>query len=135
MKGFSKFKAIVNNKLFVYALNILMMGVMLFFVLTPSIFSEIKFILEILNVKDAERVLTNSMLFYKSVHDLSQVLTIISVVVKVLASFIAFSILLVLFVKVVEAVVLKNKKEHYNTEAIITANYAGVYIIQSKFLC
>lgn len=135
MKGFSKFKALIKSNLFILALNIVMMSVMLFFVLNPCIFTEIKFVLETLNVKDADRVLTNSMLLYKSVHDLSQVLTIVSVMVKVLAAFIAFAVLLVLFIKVVESVVLKNKKEHYNTEAVITANHAAVYLIQSKFLC
>ena len=88
MKGFSKFKALIKSNLFILALNIVMMSVMLFFVLNPCIFTEIKFVLETLNVKDADRVLTNSMLLYKSVHDLSQVLTIVSVMVKVLAAFI-----------------------------------------------
>ena len=135
MKGFSKFKALIKSNLFILALNIVMMSVMLFFVLNPCIFTEIKFVLETLNVKDADRVLTNSMLLYNSAHELSQLLTIVSVIVKVLAAFIAFAVLLVLFIKVVESVVLKNKKEHYNTEAVITANYAAVYLIQSKFLC
>lgn len=116
-------------------MQLAVLGVILFLSYDEGLINEIKYVLEVLNVRNADKVLSHAFMLYKTLFEASQLYTIISIIVKVLLSCIAFIALVVLFFAVSERREIKKAKQQYSHESIITANYAGVYLTQSKFLC
>ena len=136
MKGIlNKFKALKHNNKFLSTLQLIVLGVIIFLAFDQSVLNEIRYILELFNVKEAEKVMSNLLLLYKAVFDASNLYTVISLIVKVLLSFITFIALILLFFEAIERYSEKKKQESYSAETIITANYKAVYLKQEKFLC
>jgi Na+-transporting NADH:ubiquinone oxidoreductase subunit NqrB len=136
MKGIlGKAKALIDSKKLMSVIQLALFGAILFVSFSDGLINEIKYVLEVLNVKNADKVLYNTFMLYKTLFEASQLYTIISITVKVLLSCIAFIALIVLFFAVSERRKVEKTKQQYSSESIITANYAGVYITQSKFLC
>ncbi len=136
MKGIlEKTKALIDSKKLMSVIQLAFFGAILFVSFSDGLINEIKYVLEVLNVKNADKVLYNTFMLYKTLFEASQLYTIISITVKVLLSCIAFIALIVLFFAVSERRKVEKTKQQYSSESIITANYAGVYITQSKFLC
>jgi hypothetical protein len=136
MKGIlDKFKVLIRSKKLISLVQLALLGVVLFVSFSDGLINEIKYVLEVLNVRNADKVLSHAFMLYKTLFEASQLYTIISIIVKVLLSCIAFIALVVLFFAVSERAEIKKVKHQYSHESIITANYAGVYLTQSKFLC
>lgn len=136
MKGFlNKIKALKRNKKLIYMLQLALLAVILFVSFDEGVLNEIRNLLEVLNVKNVDKVLTEGFLVYKALFDASQVYTIIVVTIKVVLSFITFIAFIVWFFRIVEKAFIKKQQQTYSNESITTANYAAVYIMQSKFLC
>ncbi|MBQ2864285.1 MAG: hypothetical protein IJE91_02330 [Clostridia bacterium] len=136
MKGiFNKIKALKDNKKLISMLQLVLLGVVLFLAFDDGILNEIRYLLELLNVREADKAITNGFLLYKALFDASQLYTIVILTIKLLLSFITFIALIVWFFSIVEKAFIKNQQHSYSNEAITTANYEAVYIIQSKFLC
>ena len=136
MKGLiNRIKGLKDNKKLMSVMQLAVLGVILFLSYDEGLINEIKYVLEVLNVRNADKVLSNAFMLYKTLFEASQLYTIISIIVKVLLSCIAFIALVVLFFAVSERREIKKVKQQYSHESIITANYAGVYLTQSKFLC
>ena len=136
MKGIlDKFKVLIRSKKLISLVQLALLGAILFVSFNEGLINEIKYVLEVLNVRNADKVLSNAFMLYKTLFEASQLYTIISIIVKVLLSCIAFIALVVLFFAVSERAEIKKVKHQYSHKSIITANYAGVYITQSKFLC
>ena len=136
MKGIlDKFKVLIRSKKLISLVQLALLGAILFVSFNEGLINEIKYVLEVLNVRNADKVLSNAFMLYKTLFEASQLYTIISIIVKVLLSCIAFIALVVLFFAVSERAEIKKVKHQYSHKSIITANYAGVYLTQSKFLC
>ena len=136
MKGILvKIKALIDSKKLMSVIQLALFGAILFVSFSDGLINEIKYVLEVLNVRNADKVLYNTFMLYKTLFEASQLYTIISITVKVLLSCIAFIALIVLFFAVSERRKVEKTKPQYSSESIITANYAGVYLTQSKFLC
>ena len=136
MKGLiNRIKGLKDNKKLMSVMQLAVLGVILFLSFNEGLINEIKYLLEVLNVRNADKVLSHAFMLYKTLFEASQLYTIISIIVKVLLSCIAFIALVVLFFAVSERAEIKKVKHQYSHESIITANYAGVYLTQSKFLC
>ena len=136
MKGIlDKFKVLIRSKKLISLVQLALLGAILFVSFNEGLINEIKYVLEVLNVRNADKVLSHAFMLYKTLFEASQLYTIISIIVKVLLSCIAFIALVVLFFAVSERRKVEKTKQQYSHESIITANYAGVYLTQSKFLC
>ena len=136
MKGLiNRIKSLKDNKKLMSVMQLAVLGVILFLSYDEGLINEIKYVLEVLNVRNADKVLSNAFMLYKTLFEASQLYTIISITVKVLLSCLTFIALVVLFFAVSERREIKKAKQQYSHESIITANYAGVYLTQSKFLC
>ena len=136
MKGLiNRIKSLKDNKKLMSVMQLAVLGVILFLSYDEGLINEIKYVLEVLNVRNADKVLSNAFMLYKTLFEASQLCTIISITVKVLLSCLTFIALVVLFFAVSERREIKKVKQQYSHESIITANYAGVYLTQSKFLC
>ena len=136
MKGLiNRIKGLKDNKKLMSVMQLAVLGVILFLSYDEGLINEIKYVLEVLNVRNADKVLSNAFMLYKTLFEASQLYTIISITVKVLLSCLTFIALVVLFFAVSERREIKKAKQQYSHESIITANYAGVYLTQSKFLC
>lgn len=136
MKGiFNKIKALKDNKKLISMLQLVLLGVVLFLAFDDGILNEIRYLLELLNVREADKAIANGFLLYKALFDASQLYTIVILTIKLLLSFITFIALIVWFFSIVEKAFIKKQQHFYSNEAITTANYEAVYIIQSKFLC
>ena len=136
MKGLiNRIKGLKDNKKLMSVMQLAVLGVILFLSYDEGLINEIKYVLEVLNVRNADKVLSNAFMLYKTLFEASQLCTIISITVKVLLSCLTFIALVVLFFAVSERREIKKVKQQYSHESIITANYAGVYLTQSKFLC
>ena len=136
MKGLiNRIKGLKDNKKLMSVMQLAVLGVILFLSYDEGLINEIKYVLEVLNVRNADKVLSNVFMLYKTLFEASQLYTIISITVKVLLSCLTFIALVVLFFAVSERAEIKKVKHQYSHESIITANYAGVYLTQSKFLC
>ena len=131
----NRIKGLKDNKKLMSVMQLAVLGVILFLSYDEGLINEIKYVLEVLNVRNADKVLSHAFMLYKTLFEASQLYTIISIIVKVLLSCIAFIALVVLFFAVSERREIKKAKQQYSHESIITANYAGVYLTQSKFLC
>lgn len=136
MKGIlNKFKALKHNNKFISTLQLICLGVIIFLAFDQSVLNEIRYILELFNVKEAEKVMSHLLVLYKAVFDASNIYTVVSLIAKILLSFITFIALILLFFEAIERYFEKKKQENYSAETIITANYKAVYLKQSKFLC
>ena len=136
MKNFiNKVSDLKLSKKFLFNLQLGLLGVVIFLAFNEGLVNEIKYLLEILNVKNVDKVISNGVLLYKALYDVSQIYTIFFLTIKVLLSIIIFINLIVLFFKVVERIFIKKQKQTKSHEAQTSANHAGVYIIESKFLC
>lgn len=131
----NRIKGLKDNKKLMSVMQLAVLGVILFLSYDEGLINEIKYVLEVLNVRNADKVLSNAFMLYKTLFEASQLYTIISITVKVLLSCLTFIALVVLFFAVSERREIKKAKQQYSHESIITANYAGVYLTQSKFLC
>ena len=126
MKGLiNRIKSLKDNKKLMSVMQLAVLGVILFLSYDEGLINEIKYVLEVLNVRNADKVLSNAFMLYKTLFEASQLYTIISITVKVLLSCLTFIALVVLFFAVSERREIKKVKQQYSHESIITANYAG----------
>lgn len=133
LKEKSKLTLNTNNIKLIFQLVIL--GVVFFFVFDQGLLNELRYIFEVLNLRGVDKILVQVLLPFKTFFDLSQLVSFTYFVFKIILAVVIVPLIIYFVVKTISKVFVNKKQHSYNFESISTANFKAVYIVQQKFLC
>ena len=133
LKEKSKLTLNTNNIKLIFQLVIL--GVVFFFVFDQGLLNELRYIFEVLNSRGVDKFLIQVLLPFKTFFDLSQLVSFTYFVFKIILAVVIVPLIIYFVVKTISKVFVNKKQHSYNFESISTANFKAVYIVQQKFLC
>ncbi len=133
LKEKSKLTLNTNNIKLIFQLVIL--GVVFFFVFDQGLLNELRYIFEVLNLRGVDKILIQVLLPFKTFFDLSQLVSFTYFVFKIILAVVIVPLIIYFVVKTISKVFVNKKQHSYNFESISTANFKAVYIVQQKFLC
>lgn len=133
LKEKSKLTLNTNNIKLIFQLVIL--GVVFFFVFDQGLLNELRYIFEVLNFRGVDKILIQVLLPFKAFFDLSQLVSFTYFVFKIILAVVIVPLIIYFVVKTISKVFVNKKQHSYNFESISTANFKAVYIVQQKFLC
>lgn len=133
LKEKSKLTLNTNNIKLIFQLVIL--GVVFFFVFDQGLLNELRYIFEVLNLRGVDKFLIQVLLPFKTFFDLSQLVSFTYFVFKIILAVVIVPLIIYFVVKTISKVFVNKKQHSYNFESISTANFKAVYIVQQKFLC
>ena len=133
LKEKSKLTLNTNNIKLIFQLVIL--GVVFFFVFDQGLLNELRYIFEVLNLRGVDKILIQVLLPFKAFFDLSQLVSFTYFVFKIILAVVIVPLIIYFVVKTIGKVFVNKKQHSYNFESISTANFKAVYIVQQKFLC
>ncbi len=133
LKEKSKLTLNTNNIKLIFQLVIL--GVVFFFVFDQGLLNELRYIFEVLNLRGVDKILIQVLLPFKTFFDLSQLVSFTYFVFKIILAVVIVPLIIYFVVKTISKVFVNKKQNSYNFESISTANFKAVYIVQQKFLC
>ena len=84
---------------------------------------------------DLNRLLSNAALLHKTIFNMSQLLSVLYVIVQVAVSFILIPLFIYTFFKTTTFVAYQMKKLSTVSKSIASRKFETTYIIQEKFLC
>jgi len=129
------FKSYFNKKSVKFLMQLALLTVVLYCCLDNGLINELRSTLDIMGVKDTNRIIMEIGLPIKSLLDSLQFANFLFIIFKILITVIVLPIVFIFFVKTVARVKKPKQKYKYDTTSNDTANFGAVYIINSKFLC
>ena len=112
-----------------------MLGTIAFCVLDHGILNEVKYVLDVLNLKNPERIITQVILPLKTFYDLSQIYSVGTFIFDV----IIFAVIVPLFIMFVlnffERLNIVKEKKVFNIQTNTNKIYMPTYIVLNKFIC
>lgn len=118
-----------------FGIQIILLGTIAFCVLDHGILNEVKYVLDVLNLKNPERIITQVILPLKTFYDLSQIYSVGTFIFDV----IIFAVIVPLFIMFVlnffERLNIVKEKKFFNSQTNIIKNYMPTYIVLNKFIC
>lgn len=129
------FKSYFNKKSVKLLIQLALLTVVLYCCLDNGLINELRSTLDIMGVKDTNRIIMEIGLPIKSLLDSLQFANFLFIIFKILITVIVLPIVFIFFVKTVARVKKPKQKYKYDTTSNDTANFGAVYIINSKFLC
>ena len=112
-----------------------MLGTIAFCVLDHGILNEVKYVLDVLNLKNPERIITQVILPLKTFYDLSQIYSVGTFIFDV----IIFAVIVPLFIMFVlnffERLNIVKEKKVFNIQTNTNKTYMQTYIVLNKFIC
>ena len=84
---------------------------------------------------DLNKIISNAALFHKTMFNISQVLSVLYILVKITVSLILIPLFIYTFFKTTTFVACQMKKLSTVSKSIASRKFETTYIIQEKFLC
>lgn len=129
------FKSYFNKKSVKLLMQLALLTVIVYCCLDNGLINELRSTLDIMGVKDTNKIIMEIGLPIKSLLDSLQFANFLFIIFKILITVIVLPIVFIFFVKTVVRVKKPKQKYKYDTTNNDTANFGAVYIINSKFLC
>lgn len=129
------FKSYFNKKSVKLLMQLALLTVIVYCCLDNGLINELRSTLDIMGVKDTNKIIMEIGLPIKSLLDSLQFANFLFIIFKILITVIVLPIVFIFFVKTVARVKKPKQKYKYDTTNNDTANFGAVYIINSKFLC
>lgn len=129
------FKSYFNKKSVKLLMQLALLTVIVYCCLDNGLINELHSTLDIMGVKDTNKIIMEIGLPIKSLLDSLQFANFLFIIFKILITVIVLPIVFIFFVKTVVRVKKPKQKYKYDTTNNDTANFGAVYIINSKFLC
>lgn len=129
------FKSYFNKKSVKLLMQLALLTVIVYCCLDNGLINELRSTLDIMGVKDTNKIIMEIGLPIKSLLDSLQFANFLFIIFKILITVIVLPIVFIFFVKTVVRVKKPKQKYKYYTKNNDTANFGAVYIINSKFLC
>lgn len=130
-----KLKLTLNTNNIKLIFQLVILGVVFFFVFDQGLLNELRYIFEVLNLRGVDKILIQVLLPFKTFFDLSQLVSFTYFVFKIILAVVIVPLIIYFVVKTISKVFVNKKQHSYNFESISTANFKAVYIVQQKFLC
>lgn len=131
----SKAKAQLKYNKCKFGIQIILLGTIAFCVLDHGILNEVKYVLDVLNLKNPERIITQVILPLKTFYDLSQIYRVGTFIFDV----IIFAVIVPLFIMFVlnffERLNIVKEKKVFNIQTNTNKTYMPTYIVLNKFIC
>lgn len=138
MRRFFNDRKVIFNKNMKYILQLVSLAVVILLLVTHTLVigtkGTVPDITKIENV-DINRSISNLMLIYKEVFDISQIVASIYIFITFALSSIIIPLFIYLFFKTINSFISNRKHRHLRIKSTSSENYEVVYITQSKFLC
>ena len=129
------FKSYFNKKSVKLLMQLALLTVIVYCCLDNGLINELRSTLDIMGVKDTNKIIMEIGLPIKSLLDSLQFANFLFIIFKILITVIVLPIVFIFFVKTVVRVKKPKQKYKFDTTNNDTANFGAVYIINSKFLC
>ena len=129
------FKSYFNKKSVKLLMQLALLTVIVYCCLDNGLINELRSTLDIMGVKDTNKIIMEIGLHIKSLLDSLQFANFLFIIFKILITVIVLPIVFIFFVKTVVRVKKPKQKYKFDTTNNDTANFGAVYIINSKFLC
>lgn len=123
------------NKKFKLCLQLILLGVVFFFVFDQGVLNEVRYVFDALNLKNADKIVLQIIMPFKAFFDLSQLISLTFFIFKIVLAVVAVPLIIYFFVETFRRLFIERKLKGAISQSISTANYQAVYIVQSKFLC
>ncbi len=129
------FKSYFNKKSVKLLMQLALLTVIVYCCLDNGLINELRSTLDIMGVKDTNKIIMEIGLPIKSLLDSLQFANFLFIIFKILITVIVLPIVFIFFVKTVVRVKKPKQKYKFDTTNNDTANFGALYIINSKFLC
>ncbi len=133
MKATNKFDW--NSKVLKLVLQLMFVGIVFFFMFNQNVISEIRYLLDTLNIRGQEKLVAELVISFKAVFDASSVSSIIVFILGFIITMIVVPFVIYFVFKKVSQFILNRKSKNIAVKTVPTLNKEEVYILQSRFLC